>query len=288
MGLATSASVFLRAQLMTEAGDIQSPAQVDAQLKRAADKALSGALNEADYDALVTTLTFIRRHLPARPTVADRIPDMAMQWKMERPSLYKERKRPRMPTHKKAEYTARRRELAGSGLIPRELHRSFTTGALAALSIVAQEVAKTGACSLVIEKIAALAGVCHATVRRALQKADELGFLAIVYRARSRGRTNLPNVVTIKHKGWREWVKRRFKKPFDFMAALAEKSAKLPGLLFSTRTEQECYPTPATLRITGNRLNADYVISVKADGIGMTPRAKTNPPDTNGAGLRKG
>ena len=67
---------------------------------------------------------------------------------------------------------ARRRLLAASGVMPPALAQRFTTGELATLKIVADEIAARGDCRLPIGAVAARAGVSETTARNALRAAD--------------------------------------------------------------------------------------------------------------------
>ncbi|MCJ2068537.1 hypothetical protein MKK75_06915 [Methylobacterium sp. J-030] len=62
----------------------------------------------------------------------------------------------------------RRRRLACSGPMPPALASRFTTGQLAVLRIVGDEMARNGACGLCIDAIAARAGVCRRLAQGAM------------------------------------------------------------------------------------------------------------------------
>src|SRR4028118_2394149 len=102
----------------------------------------------------------------------------------------------------------RRRSLASQGWFPPAIAARFTVGEQAALAIIAQEVARHDACSLFIEKIAALAGVTRSTVKRALKAAHGLGMIRIEER-RLTGWRNDANEVTILDAGWLTWLRMR-------------------------------------------------------------------------------
>ncbi len=102
----------------------------------------------------------------------------------------------------------RRRSLASGGWMPGNLACRFTVGEAAALAIVAQEVARHGACRLFIEKIAALSGTTRSTVKRALKEAHGLGFIRIEER-RLTGWRNDANVVLIVDPAWSAWLRLR-------------------------------------------------------------------------------
>jgi hypothetical protein len=74
--------------------------------------------------------------------------------------------------------------------------------------VVAQEHARHGACTLFIEKIAALAGVTRSTVKRALKEAHGLGMIKIEER-RLTGWRNDANLITILDLGWLMWLRMR-------------------------------------------------------------------------------
>jgi hypothetical protein len=101
----------------------------------------------------------------------------------------------------------RRRRLAASGPMPPALAGRFTTGELAALRIVADEVQAQGRCELCLDAIAARAGVCRAIAKRALRQAHRLGMLEIRERRRA-GAKSLTNVVTVVDREWLAWLKR--------------------------------------------------------------------------------
>ena len=102
----------------------------------------------------------------------------------------------------------RRRRWAASGLLPPALAARFTLAETAVLAVVAAEALRHGRCTLVLEHIAALAGVCRKTVKNALKEAQRHGLLGIEERRLSAWR-NAPNVVTITSREWSSWLKMR-------------------------------------------------------------------------------
>ncbi|MBD8902430.1 hypothetical protein MBTS_09320 [Methylobacterium bullatum] len=101
----------------------------------------------------------------------------------------------------------RRRLLACSGPMPPALASRFTTGQLAVLRIVADEVAAKGVCGLCIDAIAARAGVCRRLAQGAIRLAEGDGLLTIEER-RHEGRKNSPNLVRIISREWQAWMRR--------------------------------------------------------------------------------
>lgn len=101
----------------------------------------------------------------------------------------------------------RRRELARSSPLPRQLASLFTEGQCAALAVIGGEVKHHGRCDLPLDKIAALAGVCRTTARNAINEAKRLGLVRVISRPRP-GQKNLSNVVEIISPEWRTWLNR--------------------------------------------------------------------------------
>src|SRR3954453_841269 len=102
----------------------------------------------------------------------------------------------------------RRRRWAACGLLPPALAARFTLAETAVLAVVATEALRHGRCTLVLEHIAALAGVCRKTVKNALRAAQRNGLLGIEERRLSAWR-NAPNVVTITSREWSAWLRMR-------------------------------------------------------------------------------
>ncbi|MCJ2079845.1 hypothetical protein [Methylobacterium sp. J-090] len=101
----------------------------------------------------------------------------------------------------------RRRLLACSGPMPPALAARFTTGQLAVLRIVGDEVATKGVCGLCIDAIAARAGVCRRLAQTAIRLAEGDGLLTIEER-RHEGRKNSPNLVRVISREWQAWMRR--------------------------------------------------------------------------------
>ena len=80
-------------------------------------------------------------------------------------------------------------------------------GELAVLRIVGNEVRQHGQCDRCVDELAARAGVCRSLVKNALRTAARLGLLTVEERRRA-GRRNLPNVVRVVSREWRQWLAR--------------------------------------------------------------------------------
>ncbi len=100
---------------------------------------------------------------------------------------------------------ARRRHLAASGPMPPALASRFTTGQLAVLKIVADEIAEGRRCTLTVAEIAARAGVCHRLAQGAIRLAAGDGLL-VVQERRRQGQVNLPNVIFVVSREWLTWI----------------------------------------------------------------------------------
>lgn len=107
-----------------------------------------------------------------------------------------------------------RRKRGGDGRLPYNMRAQYTEGQRAVLSVIGEEVAKSGQCSYPVEKLAALAGVGVRTVQYAISRAKTLGHLAITYRPQ-RGRRSLSNIVRVAAADWMTWLKPKLKKPKD-------------------------------------------------------------------------
>ena len=80
-------------------------------------------------------------------------------------------------------------------------------GELAVLRIVGNEVRQHGQCDRCVDELAARAGVCRSLVKNAIRTAARLGLLTVEERRRA-GRRNLPNVVRVVSREWRQWLAR--------------------------------------------------------------------------------
>src|SRR3954449_11159483 len=111
--------------------------------------------------------------------------------------------RPRTPAS-----LERRRRWAASGAVAPALASRFTTAETAVLAVIAAEHQKHGRCTLVIDHIAALAGVGRTTVKNALREAQRQSLLRIEERRLSAWR-NAPNIVILTSPEWLSWLRLR-------------------------------------------------------------------------------
>ena len=111
--------------------------------------------------------------------------------------------RPRSPASME-----RRRSWAAAGRLPPQIASRFTLAEQAVLAVIAVEVAGKGACTLTLDHIAALAGVCRKTVKNALREAAGLSFLRVEERRLTAWR-NAPNRITVVSAEWLSWLRLR-------------------------------------------------------------------------------
>ena len=117
-----------------------------------------------------------------------------------RNSIFPPKRRPKSPDRQRS--IARRRRLAASGPLPPQIAAQFTTGQLAVLRIIADEVeSHRGTCALTIGELAARAGVCTALARNSIRIAERLFLISTEFRKRS-GKPHLPSVIRIISKAW--------------------------------------------------------------------------------------
>jgi hypothetical protein len=72
--------------------------------------------------------------------------------------------------------------------------------------VIGRQCQRGGACTLHIDAIAALAGVCRTVVKNAL-RAARAGRLILVRERRIPGRKSLINVITIISREWSAWLR---------------------------------------------------------------------------------
>jgi hypothetical protein len=160
----------------------------------------AGSLSDDDAQRLATLIEARKAETRPLDTVRNRAPGVAIQIGQ---SFFPPKRRQVCPD--RAAAMERRRRLAFSGPMPPALACRFTTGALAALRIVADEVRAKGRCSLSLSEIAARAGVGVTTARNAVREASREGLLTIQERRRHM-RPNLPNTVRIISREWLAWI----------------------------------------------------------------------------------
>ena len=155
-----------------------------------------GEILDAEAEAISETLQGRRAAFAARGAQRALSPSIG-------PSA-RRRPAPRSPDRQAS--LERRRRQAASGAMPPALAARFTTGELAALTVITRQCQRSGICSLPIDAIAALAGVSRTTVQNALRATKAQGLIF----ARERRRPGLPsltNVLRVISAEWAAWLK---------------------------------------------------------------------------------
>jgi hypothetical protein len=107
----------------------------------------------------------------------------------------------------------RRREHSATGPLPPAIAAGFTTGELAVLKVISDEVLAHGACDRSLNELAARAGVCHSLAKRAVRLAELDGLFTVQRRPRS-GRKHLTNIIRIVRAEWLDWLSKGRRKAY--------------------------------------------------------------------------
>lgn len=164
-----------------------------------------GMITEAEASAVAEELEARRQAMRGHAGRATDPSRLAVH-EPRRVTLFARARRQSPPDNRKS--IERRRRLAASGPLPPALACAFTTGELAVLRIVADEVRAHGVCSRTVAELAARAGVAETTVRNAVRQAVARRLLQKRERPRP-GRKHLANLLSIVSKEWRTWIDRR-------------------------------------------------------------------------------
>ncbi|TCO07524.1 hypothetical protein [Camelimonas lactis] len=156
----------------------------------------AGEIGEGQTQALADRIAARKAELRPAPRQVGQV---------ARQSIFPPRKPQKSPDRRAS--LMRRRRMASSGPLPPQLAAHFTTGQLAVMRVVSDEMRDRGQCAVTIAEIAARAGVCRALVQQALHVAAGLGLLTVQERRRL-GQKNLPNLVRIISAAWLAWIKR--------------------------------------------------------------------------------
>ncbi len=155
-----------------------------------------GQIADADAEAIAEAVQ-ARRAAFSRPAAGIAVSQAAPASARRKPV------RPRSPDRQAS--LERRRRCAASGALPPQLAATFTTGEIAALSVIARAVREAGVCILPLDKIAALAGVSRTTAQNAVRAAERLGLILRIERRR-RGLPSLSNILRIVSREWLTWL----------------------------------------------------------------------------------
>ena len=157
---------------------------------------VEGHLAYSEAETVSEALQARRKAFAAGQGLPARKPIVVALWPARRP--------PRSPDRQRS--LERRRRQAMSGVIPSKIAAGFTQGENAVLTVIGRQCQRGGACTLHIDAIAALAGVCRTVVKNAL-RAARAGGLLLVRERRIPGRKSLTNVITIISREWSAWLR---------------------------------------------------------------------------------
>jgi hypothetical protein len=107
----------------------------------------------------------------------------------------------------------RRRQHAATGPLPPAIAAGFTTGELAVLKVLSDEVLAHGVSDRSLNELAARAGVCRSIAQRAVRLAELDGLVTVQRRPRS-GRKHLTNVIRVVRAEWLDWLAKGRRKTY--------------------------------------------------------------------------
>jgi hypothetical protein len=154
----------------------------------------NGALSEDDYQRLWEAIRERQEEIRAarQPTHVSAL----------RALLRPRRAIPRSPD--RAASRQRRRDVGQERWLPPSIASKLTPGEIAVLSVEVREIVKHGVCSLPIDQIAGLAGVCPTLVKNTRRLTVLLGFIRVIHRPRrgQKSKTNLIYALSAELKAW--------------------------------------------------------------------------------------
>jgi len=194
-------------EILTAIGGTKSLATLDGFARAVWRRWGEKEVTDEQAQALAEAIEARKREVRGIGTVAQRAPHVAALAKGQgRPSHFPpKRKAGRSPDRRAS--IERRRLLAASGPMPPRMSSQFTTGELAVLRLVADEVRTKRHCTLTLGELSARAGVGITTARNAIHAAAGHGYLTIEERRRDK-RPNLSNVVRVVSREWLVWIER--------------------------------------------------------------------------------
>lgn len=182
-------------------------------------------------------------------------------WGLRRAAEYRHlqwgrRRTQRSPDRQKS--YERRHRLAWSGPLPGFLAGRLTIGDMAVARIVADEHLRRWFCDLSLDEIAARAGVCRKTAKRALRRLRLDGLISIEERP-IKGRKSLTNVIRIISREWKCWLEKR--------VTMGPPSEGIGGHLGT--------PTDTTVRKKAGKAIGSEIFGPKRSQSPLLPRASS-------------
>lgn len=165
-----------------------------------------GAILDDDATHLFEYINRRRCPVKRQPRRQETLPGLPLpEPNRQRVGPFAKRRTQRSPD-RQASYD-RRHRLAFSGVMPHHLAARLTIGDMAVMSVVAAEYRRIARCELTLDEIAARAGVCRRTARRAMAAARDQNLISVELRP-VRGRKHWPNLVQIISFEWLKWLLR--------------------------------------------------------------------------------
>ncbi|WP_267360992.1 MULTISPECIES: hypothetical protein [unclassified Methylobacterium] len=183
--------------LLREEAEAVPPVALSALNQRIGAAFLAGEIGEPEYEALDAIVRARQEGQRSSRTAAVQLGHLR--------SIFPPKRLQRAPERSLA--IERRRRLAASGPMPPALASRFTTGQLAVLRVVADEVRQRGSCDLCFDAVAARAGVSKRLAQTAIRLAEGDGLLLVIERRRP-GDRNLANVLKVLSREWLAWIAR--------------------------------------------------------------------------------
>jgi hypothetical protein len=197
-------------ETLTAIGGTKSLATLDGFARTVWQRWGAKELTDEQAQGLAEAIEARKREVRGIDTMAQRTPHVAALAKGQgRPSHFPPKRKAVKSPDRRASLE-RRRLLAASGPMPPQLASQFTTGELAVLRLVADEVRTKRHCTLTLGELSARAGVGITTARNAIHEAAGHGYVTIEERRRDK-RPNLSNVVRVVSHEWLVWIERGHK-----------------------------------------------------------------------------
>ena len=189
-------------------GVAETAAELDELVKLVWRGNLDGAIDDVDATHLVQYVEQrrpLRRH-PHRqltfPGIPTPEPNLRRVRSLKQRSRFSQRREQGSPD-KQVSYE-RRHRLAYSGVLPRHLAAGLTIADMAVMRIIADEYVRSAGCELSLAEIAAWAGGCWKTAKRALLKAQIQRLISIEERPVP-GQRHKPNLIRVISFEWLKW-----------------------------------------------------------------------------------
>jgi hypothetical protein len=204
------------ARIYSAIGAAKTGAELDDLIKLVWRDHLGGAIDDIDAMYLVQyaeqrrprsemLLSAVVAEMPATARIPIAEPNLRPIGSRSYRSRFSSRREQRAPDKQRS--YERRHRLAFSGVMPRFLAPNLTIGDMAVMRVVCDEYVRAGGCELSLAEIAARAGVCRKTAKRATQNARDQRLISIEERP-VRGQRHRSNLIRVISFEWLKWLRR--------------------------------------------------------------------------------